>query len=99
MKPRNGLKLKTPPHNKKHDDVCWVIGVVNSYGTVESKILTLNDPDLTDTHATFWPNTLKRWRWSPGDGFVDVAGREPDEFDMGEMDMIRRHLEELGFQV
>ena len=96
MTPHGGLMT---PERKKHDDVCWVLGIIDSYGAVDSKTMLLSDRNVSDTHETYWPNTLKRWRWSPGDGFIDVAGREPDEFDTEEMDMIVRHLEGLGFRV
>jgi len=89
------LKMPVPV---EHDDVCWVLGVIDSHGAVHSKTMLFGDKGLSDTHATHWPNTLKRWRWAPGEGFFDVVGKEPDEFDMEEMDFIVRHLEAMGFK-
>ena len=45
-------KLITPPR-KKHDDVCWVLGIIDSYGAVDSKVLKLDDPGVSGTHGDF----------------------------------------------
>jgi len=81
------------------DEICWVMGIVDAYGAVDAKLFEFGDTNLTYSHPTYWPSTLKRWRWTPYDGFDTPIGREADTFDKQEIDAILRHIEGMGIKL
>ena len=79
------------------DEIIWVIGIVDAYGAVHSKIINMNDKHGDMTHGELWPGNLKRWRWSMSEGLTWIVGSSvPSDFDIEEQDAIERHLEKLG---
>lgn len=32
------------------NEICWIVGVVDAYGAVHSRVLTLDDPNATESH-------------------------------------------------
>ena len=69
----------------KKSDIKWIIGYVDNYGAVHSKVVSKSDP--IDSHNSVWPGPKQRkWRWIPTDPkSLNTYG---DEFDFEVEDKI-----------
>ena len=78
------------------ENIIWIVGIVDSYGAVHSRVISMEDSVSAPTHGDLWPGSLKRWRWSGTEGLAWPVTRVPDEFDDEERESIKNHLIRLG---
>ena len=68
-------------------DRAWIIGIVDSYDAVHSRIYDFENADM---HGDIWPmQNFNRWRWNSDDGFNTFSG---DSLSVEHCDFIVRHI-------
>jgi len=66
----------------------YVIGVIDSYGCVHSRVIDISN---SYSHHDLWPyKTFRKWSWYGERVEVSVYS---DSFDVEEIDKVKRHLE------
>ena len=75
------------------ENVCWVVGIIDSYGNVRSVIKTFDDPGCSDTHQSIFGLHGRRWRADNDGDLRNTLNLR--EFTEEELVLIKDHLEKI----